>query len=117
MQKISIYQPETRVFSALNSLNLTTWVSECLDHGTRFIFIDLRYVSFLDSRGLGALLIVHNRVERSGGYLGLCGLSGQARMALEVSSMAGVFNVYESYADFKASVESRGSEITIAHEY
>ena len=111
MQKISVYRPESRVLSALDSLNLTTWVSECLDYGTRFIFIDLRYVSFMDSRGLGVLLIVQNRVERSGGYLGLCGLSGQARMLLERTSMEGVFHIYESYADFKASIESQDSGI------
>ncbi len=107
MQKISIYQPETRILSALDSLNLTTWVSECLDHDVQFMLIDLRHVSFMDSRGLGALLIVHNRVERAGRCIGFCGLSGQARMLLEMTNMSSVFNTYDSYEDFKASIETQ----------
>lgn len=113
MQKISVYQPETRILSALDSLNLTTWVSECLDVGVQFFLIDLKYVSFMDSRGLGALLIIHNRVERAGGCIGFCGLSGQARMLLEMTNMSDVFHVYSSYEAFKASIETEKQPLTV----
>jgi anti-anti-sigma factor len=104
MQKISVYQPETRILSALDSLNLTTWASECISYGVRFLFIDLKYVSFMDSRGLGALLIVHNRVERAGGCVGFCGLNGQARMLMEMTDLDKVFHVYDSYEEFEKSL-------------
>ncbi|MEB3213575.1 MAG: STAS domain-containing protein [Leptolyngbyaceae bacterium] len=106
MQKISVYQPETRILSALDSLNLTTWASECINYGMHFLFIDLRYVSFMDSRGLGALLIIHNRVERAGGKIGFCGLSGQARMLMEMTELDKVFRVYNSYEEFEQSLDS-----------
>ncbi|MEL6321633.1 MAG: STAS domain-containing protein [Cyanobacteria bacterium J06626_14] len=114
MQKISVYQPETRILSALDSLNLTTWASECIDCGVRCMFLDLRYVSFMDSRGLGALLIVHNRVERAGGLIGFCGLSGQARMLMEMTDLDKVFNLYDSYEDFEQSVEGNSSKTVAA---
>ncbi|MEM7772592.1 MAG: STAS domain-containing protein [Cyanobacteria bacterium P01_E01_bin.6] len=114
MQKISIYQPEARILSALDALNLTTWANECVDYGVKFLFIDLRYISFMDSRGLGALLIVHNRVERAGGRVGFYGLNGQARMLLEMTSLDTVFRVYESYEEFENSLEPPKTQVVAA---
>lgn len=106
MQKISVYQPETRLLSALDSMNLTTWVSESLEHESRFLLVDFRRVLFMDSKGLGALLIAHNRVEKAGGHLGFCGLSGQARMLLDLSNMSQVLHIYESREAFQSRIQN-----------
>lgn len=55
----------------------------------------------MDSRGLGALLIAHNRVEKIGGNFGICSFNGQARMLLEPTQMEKVFYLYDNPAEFE----------------
>lgn len=110
MFNVKIYQPGNRILSAIDSVSLATWVSESLDNGSRHLAIDLQFVSFMDSRGLGALVLVHNRVEKAGGMLGICSVTGQAGMLLELTSMRNLFHVYDSVSAFKVAVHQRRSE-------
>lgn len=105
MFNVKVYQPGNRILSAIDSVSLATWVSESLDNGSQYLAIDLQYVSFMDSRGLGALVLVHNRVEKVGGRLGICAVSGQAGMLLELTSMKNMFHLYESVSAFRTVVE------------
>ncbi|MEM9219688.1 MAG: STAS domain-containing protein [Cyanobacteria bacterium P01_F01_bin.150] len=107
MFKVKVYQPGNRILSAVDAVSLATWVSESLDNGSKYLAIDLQYVSFLDSRGLGALVLVHNRVQKAEGLLGICAISGQASMLLELTSMNKLFHIYESVTQFKDVVQQR----------
>ena len=104
---VKVYRPGNRILSAIDSVSLATWVSESLDNGSKYLAIDLQYVSFMDSRGLGALVLVHNRVEKAGGLLGVCAVSGQAGMLLELTSMKDMFHLYESVTTFKSMMQQR----------
>ena len=113
MFNVKVYQPGNRILSAIDSVSLATWVSESLDNGSKYLAIDLQYVSFMDSRGLGALVLVHNRVEKVGGLLGICAVTGQAGMLLELTSMKNMFHVYESVTAFKRVVQQHREETTV----
>ncbi|NET08862.1 MAG: STAS domain-containing protein [Merismopedia sp. SIO2A8] len=104
MFDVKVYQPGNRILSAMDSVTLATWVSESLEAGAKYLAIDLKLVSFLDSRGLGALVLVHNRVEKIGGILALCGVSGQLEMLLELTNMKSRFNIYQSVPAFKGAI-------------
>lgn len=110
MFNVKVYQPGNRILSAIDSVSLATWVSESLDNGSKYLAIDLQYVSFMDSRGLGALVLVHNRVEKSGGMLGICAVTGQAGMLLELTSMRNLFHVYESVSAFKVAAHQHRTD-------
>lgn len=98
------YCPVNRLLSAPDSIDLATWVSESLNYGARVLLIDLRTVSLMDSRGLGVLLIAHNRVQRLGGRLSLCNVNGQTSMLFELAHMEKVFDIYLDRADFETSL-------------
>ena len=116
MFNVKVYQPGNRILSAIDSVSLATWVSESLDNGSKYLALDLQYVSFMDSRGLGALVLVHNRVEKVGGLLGICAVSGQAGMLLELTSMKNMFHVYSSVAEFKGAVQAHLDGPTVPPE-
>ena len=113
MFNVKVYQPGNRILSAIDSVSLATWVSESLDAGSKYLAIDLRYVSFMDSRGLGALALVHNRVEKAGGILGICAISGQAGMLLELTSMKNMFHLYTSVEAFKSSIQQGAMDVSV----
>ncbi|MGF1498833.1 MAG: STAS domain-containing protein [Elainellaceae cyanobacterium] len=100
MPNVKIYQPAARILSATDAVSLTNWVSESLEYGAEALLIDMSRVSFMDSRGLGALIITHNRVTKQGGRLGICSLSGQARMLLELTNLGETFEIYGTAREF-----------------
>ncbi|MGK7889828.1 MAG: STAS domain-containing protein [Leptolyngbyaceae cyanobacterium] len=104
MFNVKVYQPGNRILSAMDAVTLATWVSESLDNGAKYLAIDLQHVSFMDSRGLGALVLVHNRVRKAGATLGLCAVTGQAGMLLDLTSMKDEFKIYSSVSEFKAAI-------------
>ena len=105
LNRVKAYQPGNRILSAAESVTLANWVGESLENGSTLLAIDLKRVSFIDSRGLGALVLAHNRVTKAGGILGICGATGQAAMVLEMSSMQNLFHTYASVAEFKEAIE------------
>jgi len=99
MSAIQIFQP-TRILSASATGDLLDSIDDCLEAGKTNILIDLQNVLFMDSSGLGALVIALKRVKAVNGRFALCCVNGQARMLLEQSGMEGVFEVYASSAEF-----------------
>jgi anti-anti-sigma factor len=91
-----VFQLKTRTLSAGSSPELLYWVNSILDSGAKTLLIDFRDVLFMDSSGLGALVIVRNRVQKIGGRLMFCSLNGQARMLFDISGMEQMFEVYEN---------------------
>lgn len=107
LPQVYVYQPKGRLFSATNAPELLYWLTSLLDANVRTLAVDLKDVSFMDSSGLGALVIANTRVQRLEGTFALCALGGQARMLIEMSGMDQVFQVYPSVAEFKQAIATQ----------
>lgn len=59
-----IFQPTTRILSATSAPDLLHWVTHSLDLGSTYLLVDLRDVMFMDSSGLGALVIAKNELKK-----------------------------------------------------
>jgi anti-anti-sigma factor len=94
-----VFHLKARTLSAGSSPELLYWVNSILELGAKVLLVDFRDVLFMDSSGLGALVIARNRVQKMGGQLMLCSLNGQARMLFELSGMDQAFKVYDTVAD------------------
>jgi anti-anti-sigma factor len=103
MSKFNIFQP-SRILSAGNASDLTDWTRFALDSGAKVLLIDFCHVMFMDSSGLGTLVSVLKMVQKAGGRMAVCSLSGQARMLFEVSGMEKLFEIYTSLDEFKAAL-------------
>ena len=75
-------------------------ISDSAANGTT-ILIDFQNVSFMDSSGLGALVLARKAVLAAGAQLCVCSLNNQVRMLFELTSMDQAFKVFTSQEEFK----------------
>ncbi len=65
-----------------------------LEDSATSIVIDFQNVTFMDSSGLGTLVLCLKTVRTAGADLYLCSINEQIKMLLELTSMDKVFEVY-----------------------
>lgn len=81
-------------------------ISACTESNADVILIDFADVTFMDSSGLGALVLSLKTVRAAGGKLFLCSINEQIRMLFELTSMDRVFEIYPTREDFESAVAS-----------
>jgi anti-anti-sigma factor len=104
MSTVKVFEPD-RVLSSVDGARLIDWVSDTLASGVQVLLVDLRKTSFMDSSGLGALVVAMKRVRENNGKFALCSVGGQARMLLELASMEKVFDIYTDRTDFNNTLD------------
>lgn len=92
------------ILDGINGGQLRRTIDETLKAGTRIILVDCTGVEFMDSSGLGALVVALKQTKMSGGQLSLCGINDQIKMLLELTHMNKMFEVFKSCEAFKQSV-------------
>jgi anti-sigma B factor antagonist len=101
MSTTRILTPTSRILSATSTTDILCWVNQSLDTGAKDLLIDLRNVMFMDSCGLGTLVVALTKTQSGGGTLSLCSLGGQTRMLLEETDTEQMFTVYCDRQDFE----------------
>ncbi len=81
-------------------------ISEILRSGAEIVLIDFKDVTFMDSSGLGALVLALKTVRAANGKLFICSINEQIRMLLELTSMDRVFQIFASRDEFNSSILS-----------
>ncbi len=76
-------------------------ISHMVDGGADTILIDFQDVSFMDSSGLGALVLALKTVRAAGSKLVVCSINEQIRILFELTSMDRVFDIFESREAFE----------------
>jgi anti-sigma B factor antagonist len=102
MHNHHVFVPTPRILSANSTTDILCWVNQCLDYGLRDLLLDLRNVMFMDSCGLGTLVVALTRVQAAGGTLALCSIGGQTRMLLEETDTEQMFVIYDDRQAFEA---------------
>lgn len=103
---VKIFHP-TRILSAASSTALLDWVDYSLSSGARYLLVDLSNVSFMDSSGMGSLIVALKRVQQAEGSLALCSLNGQARMLFELAAMEQMFPIYATVEEYRQAVADK----------
>jgi len=79
-------------------------VEEAVQSGIRVVLIDCESIEFMDSSGLGALVMTLKHVRAGGGRLALCSINDQMKMLLELTDMDSVFEIFANRSAFEQSV-------------
>ena len=79
------------VLDGVKAHELCQQVSELLASGNNFVMLDLADVNFIDSSGLGALMIVLKMLRIAGGDLYLCSIAEPVRTLLSMTRMDRLF--------------------------
>lgn len=68
-------------------------VDAALEEGVNTLLIDLSNITFVDSSGLGILVVVLKKVRACGKSMYVCSINDQVKMLFELTSMDRVFEV------------------------
>ncbi|HEY9859612.1 MAG TPA: STAS domain-containing protein [Candidatus Obscuribacterales bacterium] len=79
-------------------------INAAVTAGTDIVLIDLENVTFMDSSGLGSLVIALKTIRTAGGKLFLCSINDQVKMLFQLTSMDRVFEIFPSRAEFNQAI-------------
>lgn len=104
--QIVILEPNGRL-TAETVGEFTQSVAKWLRGGRRDVILDLRYVTYLDSAGIGALAHAYKSCQAYGGRLVFAHVVGRSRELLRVTKLLTVFEVYPSTIAAQSSFTPR----------
>lgn len=81
-------------------------ITELVENGTDIVLLDFQDVTFMDSSGLGAVVLSLKTVRASGGKLFICSINDQIRMLFELTSMDRVFQIFANREEFTKEMAS-----------
>jgi anti-sigma B factor antagonist len=76
-------------------------ISELVQAQTEVIIIDFKDVTFMDSSGLGALVLSLKAVRAAGAKMFICSINEQIKMLFELTSVDQVFEIFPSLEDLE----------------
>ncbi|AFZ34345.1 anti-sigma-factor antagonist [Stanieria cyanosphaera PCC 7437] len=80
-------------------------INESIESGAEIILVDFNDVTFMDSSGLGALVLALKSVRAAGAKLFICSINEQIRMLFELTSMDRVFEIFPSREDLEKKLQ------------
>ncbi|BAU65825.1 anti-sigma-factor antagonist [Stanieria sp. NIES-3757] len=95
---IEIIEP-TGILDGTKAQEFRQKINESIESGADIILVDFNNVTFMDSSGLGALVLSLKSVRAAGAKLFLCSINEQIRMLFELTSMDRVFEIFPSRED------------------
>jgi len=103
--QLVVLEPDGRL-TAETAHEFTRVVAKWLRRGWHDVILDLRFVNYLDSAGLGALAHAHTSSQRRGGRVAFVHVGGRNRELLRITNLLSVFELYETKADAEVSFVS-----------
>ncbi|KAM3092796.1 STAS domain-containing protein [Phormidesmis sp. 146-35] len=81
-------------------------INSSLSTGVRNILVDFKEVSFMDSSGLGLLIVALKTVKAEGGKLSLCSVSNEVKIVFELTDVEQFFEIFSDRDSFERSQPS-----------
>ena len=105
---VKIFQP-SGILDGTTSPNFREEIQKLINDQAKIILIDFKDVKFMDSSGLGALILSLKNIRSAGIKLAVCSINSQIRMLFELTSMDRVFEIYENREEFNNNILSQKS--------
>lgn len=96
---LKIIQP-SGILDSVKGTKFREEVTNLIDNGAKIILVDFQDVTFMDSSGLGALVLALKTVRASGAKIFLCAINDQVKMLFELTSMDKVFKIFPNCKEF-----------------
>jgi anti-anti-sigma factor len=97
---IKVVQP-SGILDSTKTSQFRQEISELVEGQADWIVIDFKDVTFMDSSGLGALVISLKTVRSAGAELFICSINEQIKMLFELTSMDRVFEIFSSFEELE----------------
>ncbi|MGH2412182.1 MAG: STAS domain-containing protein [Microcystaceae cyanobacterium] len=92
---IKVIQP-SGILDGTQASQFRQEISDLVQKNAKIIVIDFKDVTFMDSSGLGALVLSLKIVRAAGAKLVLCSINDQIKMLFELTSMDRVFDIFSN---------------------
>ena len=102
---IKIVKPNG-IMDATKSQEFRDNISEFIENGTRIVLVDFEDVTFMDSSGLGALVLAFKSLRAADRKLFICSVNEQVRILLELTGMDKVFEIVSNQDEFHKIIMS-----------
>jgi len=90
------------MFNATTSQEFRQEITEILESGAKLVLVDFQDVTFMDSSGLGTLVLAFKTLRAANIKLVLCSINEQVRILFELTSMDKVFEIFPSQDVFNS---------------
>ena len=91
--KLKVLQP-SGILDGTTGINFRNEISRLVNNNTKIIIVDFQNVSFMDSSGLGALVLSLKMARAHGAKLFICSINDEIQMLFELTNMDQVFQVF-----------------------
>ncbi len=98
-----VYQP-SGILDGTQAEQFRQQIKRLLQTKPEVIVIDFKDVTFMDSSGLGALVLSLKTVRSEGAKLFLCSINDQISMLFELTSMDKVFKIFSNREELEKSI-------------
>jgi anti-sigma B factor antagonist len=100
---IKVIQP-SGILDGTQALQFRQEIAEAVQGGVEIIVVDFKNVTFMDSSGLGALVLSLKTVRSGGAKLFLCSINEQIKMLFELTNMDRVFEIFSSREELEQKI-------------
>jgi len=101
--KVKVIEP-SGVLNVVKGNELRREITNLTSTDAEIILIDLKYVNFVDSSGLGALVAAMQAVKQSDAKLFICSLNDQVKTIFELTKMDRILHVFATREEFNNQV-------------
>jgi anti-sigma B factor antagonist len=102
---VKIIQP-SGILDGTKASQFRQEISDLVEAGADVVLIDFTDVTFMDSSGLGALVLALKTVRAAGSQLVVCSINEQIRILFELTSMDRVFEIFQTRDAFNSKILS-----------
>lgn len=88
--------PPSGILDGVSGAQLRREIDAAIKEGHYVILIDCSNVDFMDSSGLGSLVMGLRQTRAIGGRFVLCSINDQIKLLLELTDMESTFEIFES---------------------
>ncbi|WP_392535205.1 STAS domain-containing protein [Nostoc sp. C117] len=103
---------QVKVIKLSGNLNATTSqefrqnITKILELGVKIVLVDFQDVTFMDSSGLGALVLAFKTLRAADTKLVICSINEQVRILFELTNMDKIFEIFPSQEAFNQVIFS-----------
>lgn len=99
---VQVIEP-TGILDSTKAEEFRQLVEDLLQNGAEVILVDLKGITFIDSSGLGTLVVLLKKIRGLNRTLCICSMNDQVQMLFELTSMDRVFEIYADRQSFEAA--------------
>ncbi|MDJ0616423.1 MAG: STAS domain-containing protein [Calothrix sp. MO_192.B10] len=103
--QIKIIKPSGSL-DASTSQELRSQITELIQNGVKIVLVDFQDVTFMDSSGLGALVLSFKALRAVDSQLFICSVNQQIKILFDLTGMDKVFTIFANQDEFYQSVFS-----------